>query len=103
VCEHSLGSSPPLGNLQLNSAQLELRRAFVARLARALVNRHDAPAQNAYQRKASAQTMIETIEGAHVFTCRLGEMHGEFEPAKSERTTISRVRRETEPLMLTVV
>jgi hypothetical protein len=30
----------------------------------------------AYQNKANAQTMIETIESAQVFTCRLGETHG---------------------------
>jgi len=42
----------------------------------------------AYQNGACAETPIEIIEGADVFTCRVGETRGEFEPARSGRTVI---------------
>lgn len=48
---------------------------------------------SAYQNGAFAETAIEVIEGAEVFTCRIGETGEEFEPAKSERTVIMKIHR----------
>jgi hypothetical protein len=48
----------------------------------------------AYQSGASAETTIVTVEASGVFTCRLGEPRGNFEPAKRERTVVMNVHRQ---------
>jgi alpha-glucosidase len=43
---------------------------------------------SAYQSGECAETDIEVIEGAGIFTCRVGQSRGAFSPARSDRTVI---------------